>query len=61
MKRNFVSQGTLNTIDQSCRAKLSGRAELFKELRRKTAYALRVDKEAYVRRICEGAGIGSAR
>ena len=36
-KKNFVSQGTLD-----------GRAELFRELRRKTVRALWVDKEAYV-------------
>ena len=53
-KKNFVSQGTLDTIDQSRRARLNGRAELFRELRRKTVHALRVDKEAYVRGICEG-------
>ena len=48
-------QGTLDTIDQSRRARLNGRAELFRELRRKTGRALRVDKEACVRGICEGA------
>jgi len=63
-KKNFVSQGTLDTIAQSRRARLNGRAELFRELRRKTVHALRVDKEAYValrvdkeadvRGICEG-------
>ena len=53
-KKNFVSQGTLDTIDQSRRARLNGRAELFRELRRKTVCASRVDKEAYVRGICEG-------
>ena len=47
-KKNFVSQGTLDTIAQSRRARLNGRAELFKELRRKTVCALKVDKEAYV-------------
>ena len=54
VKKNFVSQGTLDTIDQSRRARLNGRAELFRELRRKTVHALRVDKETYVREICEG-------
>ena len=44
----------MDTIDQSCRARLNGRAELFRELRHKTVRALRVDKEAYVRGICEG-------
>ena len=34
-KKNFVSQGTLDTLDQSRRARLNGRAELFRELRRK--------------------------
>ena len=53
-KKNFVSQGTLDTIDQSRRARLNGRAELFRELRRKTAHVLRVNKEFYVRGICEG-------
>ena len=52
-KKNFVSQVTLDTIDQSRRARLNGRAELFRELRRKTVRVLRVDKEAYVRGICE--------
>ena len=50
-KKNFVFQGTLDTIDQSRRARLNGRAELFRELRRKTVRALRVDKEAFVRGI----------
>ena len=53
-KKNFVSQGTVGTVDQSHRARLNGRAELFRELRRKTVRVLRVDKEADVRRICEG-------
>ena len=48
-KKNFVSQGALDTIDRSRRARPNGRAELFRELRRKTARAPRVDKEAYVR------------
>ena len=48
VKKNFVSQGTQDTIDHSRRAKLNGRAELFRELRRKTVLALRVDKEACV-------------
>ena len=45
-KENFVSQGTLDTSDQSPRARLNGRAELFRELRHKTERVLRVDKEA---------------
>ena len=53
-KKTFVSQGTLDTIDQSRRARLNGRAELFRELRRKTVRAQRVDKKVYVRGICEG-------
>ena len=48
-KKNVVSQGTLDTIDQSRWAQRKGRAELFRELRCKTAHALRVDKEAYGR------------
>ena len=38
-KKNFVSQETLDTIDHSRRARLNGRAELFRELRRKTTCA----------------------
>ena len=53
-KKNFVSQGTRDTIDQSRRARLNGRPELFRKLRHKTGRALRVDKEACVRGICEG-------
>ena len=52
-KNNFVSQRTLDIIDQSRKAMLNGRAELFRELRHKTACALRVDKAAYVRGICD--------
>ena len=48
VKKNLVSQGTLDNIDQSHRARLNGRVELFRELRRKTLRALRVDKEADV-------------
>ena len=53
-KKNFCSQGTLDNFDQSCKARLNGRAELVKELRHKTVRALRVDMEADVRGICEG-------
>ena len=53
-KTNFVSQETLDIIDQSRRAWLNGRAKLLRELSRKTVHALRVDKEAKVRGICEG-------
>ena len=38
----------------SRRARLNGRAELLRELMYKTVRALRVDKETYVRGICEG-------
>ena len=31
-KKNFVSQGTLDAIDQSHMARFNGRAELFREL-----------------------------
>ena len=54
VKKNFVSQGTLDTIDQSHRVRLNGRAELFRELRRKTVDALRLEKETNMRGICEG-------
>ena len=48
VKKNFVSQGTLDTIDQSRRNRLTGRAELSRKLRHKNVRALRVDREAYV-------------
>ena len=54
VKKNFVSQETLDTIDQSRRARLDGIAELFRQLRHKTVRVLREDKKAYVRGICEG-------
>ena len=44
----ILYQETLDNIDQSRRARLNGRAELFRELRHKTVHALRVDKEADV-------------
>ncbi len=53
-ENNFVSQGTLDTIDQSRTLRLNGRADLFRPLRSKTVRGLRLDKEAYVRGICEG-------
>ena len=53
-KRNFVSQGTLDTIDQSHRTRVNGRTELFREFKHKTVHSLRVNREAYVREICEG-------
>ena len=53
-KKNCVSQGTLDTIDENRRARLNGRTELFRELRCKTVCVMRVDKEAYMRGICEG-------
>ena len=53
-RKNFVSQGTLDIIDHRRRARLNGRAELLRELRRKIVRALKLDKEAYVQGICEG-------
>ena len=53
MKKNFVTQGTLDIVDQSRRARLTGRDELFSDLRRKTAGVLRAEK-AYMRGIWEG-------
>ena len=49
-----MSQGTLDTIDQSRRARLNGRTELFRELRHKAVLALRVGTEAFLRGFCEG-------
>ena len=47
-RRNLSLKGQLDNIDQSRWAWLNSRAELFRELRRKTFRALRVDNEAYV-------------
>ena len=41
-RKNDVSQGTLDTIEQSHRFRLIGRAELFRELRHKPERVLRV-------------------
>ena len=46
VKKNFDSQGTLDTIDQSHRDRLNGRAKLFREQRCKTVPTSGVDKEA---------------
>ena len=51
---NFVSQGAMDTIDHNRRARINGKAEMFRELRSKTVCALRVAMEAYVQGICEG-------
>ena len=48
MKKNFVSQWTLDNIDQSNRTRLNCRTELFRKLRHKTVHALSADEEAYV-------------
>ena len=53
VKKNFVSQVTLDAIHQSRRARLNGRAELFRQLRRQSVCALRLGKESNVRAICE--------
>ena len=43
-KKNFVSQGTLDIIDQRHRTRFNGRAVLFRKLRHKTVHALRVER-----------------
>ena len=52
-RRKNLSQGTLDTNDQSRRDRLKGRVELLRELKSETVRAPRVDKEAYVRGIYE--------
>ena len=55
-----IGQRRISTLKEhwipmsSRRARLKGRAELFSKLKQKTVRALRVDKEAFVRGICEG-------
>ena len=49
---NYVSQGSLDTFDQSHKARLNGRAEQFRKLRCKPVCSLRVEKEAnYLERL----------
>ena len=55
--KNFVSQGIMHTIDQSRRTRVNGRAELFRELRCKTACARREDKEALYEKYVRGFSI----
>ena len=50
-KKNFVSQGTLDIIDQSPRARLNGRAELFRELRHKTTCTKGGQRDSCVRNL----------
>ena len=54
-EKNFVSQGTLDTIAKSRRARLNGRTELFRVLRSLPTAHIQFYKEAHVRGICEGA------
>ena len=51
-KKNFLSKETLDTTNQSCRARLNGGADMLREFRHKTGLVLRVDKEACMRGIC---------
>uniref|UniRef100_A0A8C2X3Z0 C-type lectin domain-containing protein n=1 Tax=Cyclopterus lumpus TaxID=8103 RepID=A0A8C2X3Z0_CYCLU len=52
-RRGFLSSGTMGIIEESRRARLGGRAGLYRELKRATVRAVRNYKEAYVRGICE--------
>lgn len=52
-RKSFVSAETLDIIEKSRRARLDGRAELSRELRRATVRSLRMDKEAHVRGVCD--------
>jgi len=54
LKVSSDSQGSLDTFDQSHKARLNGRAEQFRKLRCKTVCALRMEKEANVSGVCEG-------
>ncbi|KAG2467807.1 DYHG protein, partial [Polypterus senegalus] len=52
-RKCFISQGTLDIIESSRRARVNGKSGLYWELRRIAARDLRADKEAFVRGICE--------
>jgi hypothetical protein len=51
-RRGFVSDGTLDIIERSRRARLDGRLDLFRSLRREAVRSLRADKESHVSGIC---------
>ncbi|KAG2456129.1 LIN7B protein, partial [Polypterus senegalus] len=52
-RRCFILQVTLNIIERSRSPRLNGNYGLYWELRRTAARALRTDKEAFLRGICE--------
>ncbi|KAF7644749.1 hypothetical protein LDENG_00216460 [Lucifuga dentata] len=52
-RKSFISESTLDIIERSRSARLGGNSRLYRELKRRTAKALRADKEALAREICE--------
>ena len=52
-RRSFLSDDALALIEMSRKAKLEGKTGLCRKLRRDTVRAVRVDKERFVRGICE--------
>ena len=51
--KGFLTQGTLDTIEKCRRARLDGEVRQYRELKRETVRAIRRDREAQVREICE--------
>ena len=53
--KSFLTKETLNTIEESRRARLERRTGQYRELKREAVRAVRRDKEAQVRGVCETA------
>ena len=51
--KSFETEETLNNIEESRRARLEGRTRQYRELKREAVRAVRRDKEAQVRGVCE--------
>ena len=51
--KSFLTKETLNIIEESRRARLEGRTGQYRELKREAVRAVRRDKEAQVRGVCE--------
>ena len=53
VSESFLTKETLNTIEESRWAILEGRTGQYRELKREAVRAVRRDKEAQVRGVCE--------
>ena len=53
MSESYLTKKTLNTIEESRKARLEGKIGEYRELKREAVRAVRRDKEAQVRGVCE--------